>query len=145
MLLDYGLLQKKYEGVHLWLVRRWNAVSIAATSVVGLLLSLPLGVYNPVIPIPCNLWWTAPVIVLVCMLATVGVFAWLDNMRMFGFLIQITGDGRKQQIRQRAYELWQHADRPEGQAKKHWLQAEAEITAEWSLCSATESRNRSDA
>jgi hypothetical protein len=36
---DHGLLRKtNYEGVHLWLVRRWSAFSIGATSTTGLLL-----------------------------------------------------------------------------------------------------------
>ncbi|HEV2335878.1 MAG TPA: DUF2934 domain-containing protein [Stellaceae bacterium] len=36
----------------------------------------------------------------------------------------------EQRTRERAYEIWERAGRPEGKATEHWLQAEAEITAE---------------
>ena len=36
----------------------------------------------------------------------------------------------EQRVRERAYEIWQNAGRPEGKSVEHWLQAEAEITAE---------------
>ena len=36
----------------------------------------------------------------------------------------------EQRIRERAYEIWQMADCPAGASAEHWLQAEAEITAE---------------
>jgi hypothetical protein len=32
---DHGLLRENYRGVHLWLVRRWSAFNIGATSTVG--------------------------------------------------------------------------------------------------------------
>lgn len=34
---------------------------------------------------------------------------------------------RNQRIRERAYEIWEQAGRPEGRAVEHWLQAEAEM------------------
>ena len=36
----------------------------------------------------------------------------------------------EQRVRERAYEIWQRAGRPEGKSVEHWLQAEAEIGAE---------------
>ena len=36
----------------------------------------------------------------------------------------------EQRTRERAYEIWERAGRPEGMATEHWRQAEAEITAE---------------
>ena len=33
-------------------------------------------------------------------------------------------------IRERAYEIWERAERPEGKADEHWRQAEAEIATE---------------
>ena len=36
----------------------------------------------------------------------------------------------KKRISERAYEIWQNASCPEGKSVEHWLQAEAEITAE---------------
>ena len=35
----------------------------------------------------------------------------------------------EQRIRERAYQIWEEAGRPEGKAVEHWLQAEAEIAA----------------
>ena len=39
----------------------------------------------------------------------------------------MTGWRHDQQIRERAYQIWEAAGRPEGEALEHWLQAEAEI------------------
>jgi hypothetical protein len=36
----------------------------------------------------------------------------------------------EERIRERAYELWERAGRPQGKAVEHWVQAEAVITAE---------------
>ena len=36
----------------------------------------------------------------------------------------------EQRVRERAYEIWQYAGCPEGRSVEHWLQAEAEITAQ---------------
>jgi hypothetical protein len=33
------------------------------------------------------------------------------------------------EVRQRAYELWEDSGREEGRAQDHWLQAEAEVLA----------------
>ena len=35
----------------------------------------------------------------------------------------------KQRIRQRAYEIWDALDRPEGDSDQHWLTAEREVLA----------------
>ena len=42
----------------------------------------------------------------------------------------MTGWWHEQRIQERAYEIWQRAGRPEGEAVDHWVQAEAEIAAE---------------
>jgi DUF2934 family protein len=42
----------------------------------------------------------------------------------------VTGWWHEQRIRERAYQIWEHAGRPEGKSAEHWLQAEAEIAAE---------------
>jgi hypothetical protein len=42
----------------------------------------------------------------------------------------MTGWWHEQRVRERAYEIWQRTGRPEGEAVKHWLQAEAETPAE---------------
>ena len=36
----------------------------------------------------------------------------------------------EQRVRERAYEIWQNAGRPEGKSVEYWLQAEGEIAAE---------------
>jgi hypothetical protein len=33
------------------------------------------------------------------------------------------------EVRQRAYELWEESGREDGRAQEHWLQAEAEVLA----------------
>jgi hypothetical protein len=40
---DHDMLQPAHIGVHRWLMRRWNAFSVAVTSVIGLVLSLIVG------------------------------------------------------------------------------------------------------
>jgi len=42
----------------------------------------------------------------------------------------MSGYWHEQRVRDRAYQLWQHAGRPEGKSEEFWLQAEAEISAE---------------
>ena len=39
-------------------------------------------------------------------------------------------DDEEERIRQRAFELWEDAGRPEGREYTHWLQARLEITGE---------------
>jgi Protein of unknown function (DUF2934) len=38
-------------------------------------------------------------------------------------------DERDEQIRQRAYELWESEERPHGEGIRHWMQAEDEFHA----------------
>jgi hypothetical protein len=42
----------------------------------------------------------------------------------------VTGWWHEQRVRERAYQIWERAGRPEGKPVEHWLQAEAEIAAE---------------
>lgn len=44
--------------------------------------------------------------------------------------VDMTGWWHEQRVRERAYEIWERAGRPEGKAVEHWQQAEAEIVAE---------------
>ncbi|MGF6232402.1 hypothetical protein QFZ27_006357 [Inquilinus ginsengisoli] len=39
-------------------------------------------------------------------------------------------DDRDEQIRRRAYEIWEALGRPEGGQQQHWAEAEAEILAD---------------
>jgi hypothetical protein len=81
---DHSVLRKSHEGVHRWLVRRWNAFSIATTSFCGLILSLPFG-YLIGIPLT-HIWWCAPVGVFAFVLFFVMIWSWRDTMRMVDFM-----------------------------------------------------------
>ena len=39
-------------------------------------------------------------------------------------------EGWQRRVRDRAYALWEQEGRPEGQAERHWLEAEAELRDE---------------
>ncbi|HVC55613.1 MAG TPA: DUF2934 domain-containing protein [Stellaceae bacterium] len=41
----------------------------------------------------------------------------------------MAGWWHEERVRDRAYEIWEQAGRPEGMADEHWLQAEREIVA----------------
>jgi hypothetical protein len=36
----------------------------------------------------------------------------------------------EERIKERAYQIWERAGRPEGKSVEHWLQAQAEIAAD---------------
>jgi hypothetical protein len=127
---DHGFIRKNYEGAHLWLVRRWSAFSIGATSSFGLLLSLGFGHCNPLFHVPFRLWWDGPVSLLTIMLGFVAIWAWRDTMRLLTFLIEMTLSWREERVRQGAYDLWVKQGKPEGKAVEHWSQAEAALAAE---------------
>lgn len=42
----------------------------------------------------------------------------------------MSGYWHEQRVRERAYQIWEQAGRPEGKSDEHWRQAEAEISAE---------------
>ena len=42
-------------------------------------------------------------------------------------------DQRDQEIRERAYEIWEHEGRPDGHSLDHWLKAETEVENEEAL------------
>jgi DUF2934 family protein len=44
--------------------------------------------------------------------------------------MQMTGGWDERWVQDRAYAIWEQAGRPEGEALGHWLQAEAEFTAQ---------------
>lgn len=80
---DHDVLLKNHAGVHQWLVRRWNACSIAVTSITGLVLSF--------IALSCLLnaslstkWW-AVVSIAFLSFCVVAVLAWRDTMGMLSF------------------------------------------------------------
>jgi len=84
---DFGIIRGKYEGVHQWLARRWNAFSIGMTSAVGLLLSFAIGPW--VFSISLERKWWAPVGFLVLVCVYVACCAWRDGRRMVYFMAQM--------------------------------------------------------
>lgn len=84
---DFGIIRAKYEGVHQWLARRWNAFSIGVTSVVGLLLSFAIG--NWVFSISFRWEWWAPVGLLLAVFFYVACCAWWDGCQMGRFMAQM--------------------------------------------------------
>ena len=45
-------------------------------------------------------------------------------------------ENMEDEVRQRAYELWEESGREDGRAQDHWLQAESEVLARRNLRSA---------
>ena len=84
---DFGIIRGKYEGVHQWLVRRWNAFSIGTTGVAGLLLSFVIGHW--MFSISFRWEWWVPVGILLVARFYVSCCAWHDGRRMVAFMAQM--------------------------------------------------------
>jgi hypothetical protein len=82
---DHDLLRTKCEGIHKWLFRRWNAFSIAVTSITALLLSLWVGNF---IGIAWRNDWHCIVFTLCAVLVLSACFAWRDTMGMLAFMVR---------------------------------------------------------
>jgi hypothetical protein len=80
---DHGLIRKNHEGIHQWLVRRWNAFNIAATSFWGLVLAFPIGC---ALGIPVTLAWWSSVTLFAIILLIMMSWAWCDAMNMLEFM-----------------------------------------------------------
>jgi amino acid transporter len=80
---DFDVLREKHERVHHWLIRRWNAFSIASTSLFGLILSFLCG-YG--IGMALTATWIIPVVIFMIILVFVMTWAWRDNMSMLDFM-----------------------------------------------------------
>jgi hypothetical protein len=79
---DHGILQTRQNGVHRWIVRRWNAFSINCTSITALLLSI---IFVWFAGIQFSAWWYVPVLVAVFMFCWTAFWAWRDTMGMLDF------------------------------------------------------------
>jgi hypothetical protein len=73
--------------VHQWLVRRWNAFSIGATGVAGLLLSFVIGHWMFFISFRWE--WCVPVGILLVACFYVSRCAWHDGRRMVPFMAEM--------------------------------------------------------
>ena len=90
---DHGILRKSHVGVHRWLFRRWNAVSIGATSLCSLILSFPFGWM--MLNIPIKTAWLLPVGFFTFILLIVTCRAWFDTMNMLEFMASLPPKERK--------------------------------------------------
>lgn len=79
---DHGLLRKSNEGVHRWMVRRWNAFSISATSITALALAVLVSYFSDIHP--SRYWWSSIGFFLLVFSFT-AVWSWRDTMRMLAF------------------------------------------------------------
>jgi hypothetical protein len=79
---DHGIIQSNNPGVYHWMVRRWNAFSIAVTSVTGLGLSLVVGKF---FGIHVSNEWICPLVGLLVLFFLNAIFAWYDTMSMLAF------------------------------------------------------------
>ncbi|MCH7536111.1 MAG: hypothetical protein IH948_10305, partial [Bacteroidetes bacterium] len=70
------------EGVHRWLVRRWNSFNIAANSVVALLGSM---IIVAVSDISFTIWWTVSIGVAMFVMFLVGRLSYFQTMHMIEF------------------------------------------------------------
>jgi hypothetical protein len=80
---DHGVLREGH-GIHRWVFRRWNAFSIGANSITGLVLSFLLGHF--LIGIPCTRTWLLLTISFAIVLCFIIVWAWRDTMRISKFV-----------------------------------------------------------
>ena len=87
---DFGIIREKYIGVHEWLVRRWNAFNIGATSITGLLLSFAIGHW--MLCISFSRAWLVPVGIFLIPCFCVACFAWHDGRRMVAFMAQMPAE-----------------------------------------------------
>jgi len=81
---DHEILKgsDKRKGIHLWLLRRWNAFNISATSTTGLIVSVFIGKHLDV-SITCN--WLVPVIFVAGLFVWSSIISFQDTMRMIEF------------------------------------------------------------
>ena len=97
-------------------VRQWieNEIAAARRALTGVHLEPPVDLAKPAA-------WTSE--------EALQVFVFIQN-DFATTLDEMIGWWHQQRIRERAYEVWERAGRPEGKAVEHWLQAEAEMRRE---------------
>ena len=76
------------EGIHRWILRRWNACSIAVTSVTALLLSLGAGRFPGV---RCRTGFHPGVLAVCVVFLRSALFARRDTMGMLAFQARLLG------------------------------------------------------
>jgi hypothetical protein len=83
---DHDVLRSSREGVHRWLVRRWNGFNTAANSLSAVALSFLAG---PFIGVPLGRTWFLTVIPFGVILIPVMLWARRDMMNMVGFMASL--------------------------------------------------------
>jgi len=74
-------------GVHLWLVRRWNAFFISISSTVAIISSLMIGILA--LRISFNICWLIVAIIFSLLLGWLGYHSWNQSMRMIEFQTRV--------------------------------------------------------
>ena len=80
---DHDVLSSQHSGIHRWLMRRWNAFSVAATSITAIVLSLGFG--HAFFGIRCRADWDMFALAVCALLVVSAILAWQDTMRMVTF------------------------------------------------------------
>jgi hypothetical protein len=83
---DHDILRSSREGVHRWLVRRWNGFNTAANSISAVVLSFLAG---PFVSVPLGRTWFLIVVPFVVILIPVMLWARLDMMNMVAFMASL--------------------------------------------------------
>ena len=86
---DHDILKKKKVGVHKWIVRRWSAFNIAATSVTALIISLLTGW---IFEIELKTEWWLPVLSLIVLFIYTAFVAWNEVKQMIKFQLDLLCD-----------------------------------------------------
>lgn len=84
--LDHGLVQACHEGIHKWIRRRWNAFSIAATSITAIVLSLVAGIFCKIALSPA---WVVPALFMIVVFSLSATWAWRDSMAMLSLMTRV--------------------------------------------------------
>jgi|SRR5690606_20028636 len=84
--LDHGIVQARHEGIHKWIRRRWNAFSIAATSITAILLSIFAAWCAGV---SLSTGWIAPALFMIAVFILSARWAWKDSMSMLSLMTEI--------------------------------------------------------
>jgi len=84
MVFDHSYISK---GIHSWIIRRWNSFFIASSSVVALLISLPLG--GCILNIPFTPSWVFTVILFIGLFLFQAIKSWGETMKCLTFLTRV--------------------------------------------------------
>jgi hypothetical protein len=84
MVFDHSYIS---QGMHSWIIRRWNSFFIASSSTVSLFASIIFGLW--VLNIPCTLSWAITVFISMVLFTIQAIFSWKQTMKMITFLTKV--------------------------------------------------------